>query len=364
MKIPLVDLSAQYGSIKPEVDAAIQRVISVSGFIGGAEVAGFEREFASYCGVPFCAGVGNGTDALFLALKALGIGPGDEVVTVALTFIATAEAVTAAGAAPVFVDVREDTLLMNPDLLARALTPRTKAVIPVHLYGQVCEMDGILDFAKKHDLAVIEDAAQAHGAGWNGKRAGGFGNAACFSFYPGKNLGAMGDAGAVVGNDPGLIEKVRMLANHGRREKYTHNVPGYNSRMDAIQAAVLREKLKHLDRWNSARRRLAGLYIDGLAGADVRLQTVPEGGDPVWHLFVIRCRERDRLREKLKSAGFETGVHYPLPLHLQPAYLGKVPGGGSLPITEKAAGEVLSLPMYPELEEDAVARICGVIRDA
>jgi dTDP-4-amino-4,6-dideoxygalactose transaminase len=345
-KVPLVDLHSQYLSIKPEIDESIARVIKNSAYIGGEELKQFEKEFAAFSESKACAGVANGTDALTLTLRAMGIGPGDEVITVAHTFIATAEAISNAGATPVFIDIQEDTMLMDPALIEPAITPKTKAVLPVHLYGQPCEMDRINEIAKKHGLKVIEDAAQAHGARWKGVRVGSLADAACFSFYPGKNLGAYGDGGAVTSNDEALIGKIRMLANHGRKEKYTHELIGVNSRLDGMQAAVLRVKLRHLDQWNARRRELAAKYLVELTGKKVVLPVVHKQAEPVWHLFVVRAENRSALQEKLKAAGIETGVHYPVPLHVQPAYRGNE---AKLPVAERVASRVLSLPIYAEL---------------
>ncbi|HLO30017.1 MAG TPA: DegT/DnrJ/EryC1/StrS family aminotransferase, partial [Anaerolineales bacterium] len=274
MSITLVDLYAQYASIRSEIDAAVQHVLANSAFIGGHEVSRFEAEFAEFCQARACASVANGTDALILAMRALGIGPGDEVITVAHTFIATAEAISAVGATPVFIDVREETLLMDPARLENAITSRTRAVIPVHLYGQPCQMDSILSIARTHRLKVIEDAAQAHGAAWQGTRVGTLGDVACFSFYPGKNLGAYGDGGAVVSNDEELIQRIRMLANHGRLEKYKHQIIGINSRLDGLQAAILRVKLRHLNDWNAIRREHAAFYLEKLQGHEIVLPCV------------------------------------------------------------------------------------------
>ena len=359
--IPLVGLFDQYQTIKPEIDAAIENTITASAFIGGDEVRKFESEFALYCEAKACVGVGNGTDALYLTLKALGIGAGDEVITVAHTFIATSEAISAAGARPVFVDIKEDTMLMDPALLEAAITPRTKAIVPVHLYGQPCEMDLIMEIAERHGLKVIEDAAQAHGARWRGRRVGSIGDAACFSFYPGKNLGAFGDAGAVVSNDEDLIERVRMFANHGRLEKYTHKLEGVNSRLDGLQAAILRVKLRHLDRWNEQRRSHADFYLDTLTNGDIRPQTIHPDATPVWHLFVVRVSEREGFQQNLKREGVATGIHYPVPLHLQPAYEHANISLGTLPVTEKASAEVVSLPMYPELTTAQLETIVNAV---
>ena len=350
-KIQLVGLYDQYKLIKSEIDAAIQNVIDSSGFIGGAEVRNFEKEFAAYCEAKACVGVGNGTDALYLTMRALGIGPGDEVITVSHTFIATSEAIAMTGATPIFIDILDDTMLMDPAKIEPAITPKTKAIIPVHLYGQSCDMDAIMEIARKHGLKVVEDAAQAHGGRWRGQRVGSIGDAATFSFYPGKNLGAFGDAGAVVSQDEALIEQVRMLANHGRLEKYTHKMEGVNSRLDALQAAILRVKLRHLDEWNAQRRAHADFYLDSLSHSEFRPQAVNPNAEPVWHLFVVRVAEREALQKKLKDEGIATGIHYPVPLHVQPAYQHREIPLGSLPVTEAAASQVVSLPMYPELTE-------------
>ena len=361
--IPLVGLFDQYQTIKSEVDAAIENIITKSAFVGGEEVRNFEKEFAAYCEAKACVGVGNGTDALYLTLRALGIGAGDEVITVAHTFIATSEAISMTGATPIFIDVLDDTMLMDPALIEAAITPRTKALIPVHLYGQSCDMDAIMEIARKHDLKVVEDAAQAHGGRWRGQRVGSIGDAATFSFYPGKNLGAFGDGGAVVSQDEGLIERIRMLANHGRLEKYTHKMEGVNSRLDGLQAAILRVKLRYLDEWNARRREIADAYMDQLTDRGIVLPTVHENAEPVWHLFVIRLAERERLASLLKEEGIATGIHYPVPLHQQPAYEDRA-ASYSLPATERAAQEVLSLPMYPELSQEQIEHICNSVSSA
>lgn len=372
MPVPFVDLRAQYMSIKPDVDAAMQHVVESTAFVGGDQVRAFETEFAAYCAdgpgantnghagagcALSCVGCANGTDALYLALRALGVGPGDEVITVAHTFTATAEAIFLTGARPVFVDILEDTMLMDPALIEAAITPRTRAIIPVHLYGQPCEMDRIMRVARRHGLKVLEDAAQAHGARWLGRRAGCLGDAAAFSFYPGKNLGAYGDGGAVVSADDALIERIRVLADHGRLDKYTHSLPGVNSRLDGLQAAVLRVKLRHLDAWNAARARHADHYRAGLRDSGAGLPAVRAGAEPVWHLYVVRTPERERLQARLSSDGIASGVHYPLPLHLQPAYAHLGILAGALPVTERVAAKIVSLPMYAELPEEARSRV-------
>jgi dTDP-4-amino-4,6-dideoxygalactose transaminase len=364
MTIPLLDLKAQYLSIKTEVDAAIERVIDRSAFVGGDEVRAFETEFAAFCDADAAVGVGNGTDALYLALRALGLGPGDEVLTVAHTFIATGEAISLTGARPVFVDIRNDTMLMDPDGIEAKITARTRAIIAVHLYGQPCDMDRIVEIAERHRLKVIEDAAQAHGARWRGRKVGSLANVACFSFFPGKNLGAYGDAGAVVSRDAELIRRVRMLANHGRLDKYVHQMEGVNSRLDGLQAAVLRVKLRHLDRWNDARRAHAREYLRLFADAGVELPAVHPGAEPVWHLLVVRVSERDQLWKQLNERGIAAGIHYPIPLHQQPAYAHLGYHAGSLPVTEQVAARVLSVPLYAELSAEQVAAVSQTLHDA
>lgn len=358
--IPLVDLHRQYDSLRGEIDAAIAGVIASAGFIGGPEVTKFEAEFAAFCDAGGAVGVANGTDAIEIVLRAMGVGAGDEVITVANTFIATIEGIMRVGATPVFVDVRPDTMLMDAALVEAAMTPRTRVIMPVHLYGQCCDMDAIGAIAQRAGLRVVEDAAQAHGAEWNGRRAGTMGDAATFSFYPGKNLGAYGDAGAVVVNDPALRERIRMFANHGRKEKYTHELIGQNSRLDPLQAAILRVKLRALPAWNEARARLAASYLEALAGSGLTLPVTAPGATPVWHLFVIRSPEREAIRVRCKAAGVETGVHYPLPLHQQPALAGVA--APSLPVTERSAREVLSIPLFPELTDAELRRVVAALR--
>ena len=359
--IPLVGLFDQYQTIKSEIDAAIANIITKSAFVGGEEVRRFESEFAAFCEARACVGVGNGTDALYLTLRALGIGAGDEVITVAHTFIATAEAISMTGATAVFIDVTDDTMLMDPKLIEAAITPRTKAIVPVHLYGQSCDMDAIMEIARKHGLKVVEDAAQAHGGRWRGQRVGSIGDAATFSFYPGKNLGAFGDAGAVVSQDEALIEQIRMLANHGRLEKYTHKMEGVNSRLDGMQAAILRVKLRHLDEWNQKRRQIADFYLDALPPNEFRPQGVNPNAEPVWHLFVVRMADRESLQQRLKAEGIATGIHYPVPLHLQPAFESRQLPLGTFPVTEAAANQVVSLPMYPELSQEQLESIVNAM---
>ena len=364
MTVPLNDIRGQYQSLKPAIDEALGRVIESASFVGGREISAFEDEFASYCEAPQCVGVGNGTDALTLTLKAMGIGAGDEVITVANTFIATIEAIWATGARPIFVDVEPDTMLMDPDALRAGISRRTRAVIPVHLYGQPCAISDLCEIARQHGIKVIEDAAQAHGARWAGRRVGSFGDAACFSFFPGKNLGAFGDAGAVVSSDGALIQRIRMLANHGRREKYIHEVDGTNSRLDALQAAVLRVKLGSLDRWNGRRREIAAIYAERLPRLDGLMLELPRlraSAEPVWHLFVVRTPDRASFVQHLHSYGIETGIHYPVPLHHQPVWHRRFVAP-TLPVTERAAARVVSLPMFAEITSaqiDAVMHAIG-----
>lgn len=363
MNVPLVDLYAQYLTIKSDIDAAIARTIANSAFIGGHEVQGFEAEFAEYCETKACVGVGNGTDALHLTLRALGIGAGDEVITVAHTFIASAEAICLTGARPVFVDIQKDTMLMDPDALESAVTPKTRAIIPVHLYGQPCDMDRIMEVAYRHGLKVIEDAAQAHGARWRGRRVGSIGDAGCFSFFPGKNLGAYGDGGAVVSHDGSLIHRIRMLANHGRTDKYIHEIEGSNSRLDGLHAAILRTKLRHLDSWNAARQRHSAQYAEMLGNSAVSLPVVNPHAQPVWHLFAVKVLERDLLQKSLRERGIATGIHYPVPLHLQPAYSGLGIPAGTLPVTELTASHVISFPMYPELTPQQIDAVSQAVAE-
>ncbi len=368
MNIPFVDLRRQYEGIADEVIAAMSAVIGRTAFVGGDFVARFEREFAAYCEAEHCVGVANGTDALELCLRAFGIGPGDEVITVPNTFIATAAAITAVGATPVFVDVDADTYQLDPALLPAAITPRTRAIMPVHLYGHPADLDAILAVAAAHDLIVIEDACQAHGARYRGRRVGAIGHAGCFSFYPGKNLGAYGDGGAVVTNDAAVAARVRQLADHGRIDKYRHAVVGRNSRLDGLQAAVLSVKLRHLDRWNEERRRVAAGFTARLAGGPVVTPAVSPDVEPVFHLYVVRAEDREGLQAALAAEGIASGIHYPLPLHLQPAYAETCAAAGmrpgSFPVTEGQAGRILSLPIFPELGDDEIARICAVVERA
>lgn len=363
MKIPLVDLPAQYQTIKPEIDAAMQRVVGNATFILGPEARTFEEHFAAFCGVKHAIGLDSGTAALHLALLALGIGAGDEVITTTHTFIATSEAIVLTGARPVLVDIDPRTYNLDPNKVEAAITPRTKAIIPVHLYGQPAEMDPLLEVASRRGIAVIEDAAQAHGALYRGQRAGSMGDMACFSFYPGKNLGAYGDAGALVTNDDALADKIRMLRDHGRTTKYEHEITGYGYRLDGLQAAVLDVKLQHLPEWNERRRAHADYYTELLSNLDVTVPYEPAHLRAVYHLYVIRTRGRDALLQYLKEHDIEAGIHYPVPLHLQPVYKDLGYRRGDFPETEKAASEILSLPLYPELTHAQMERVVETMRD-
>ena len=360
MQVPFLDLGAQHRPLRAEIMAAIGEVVDRNAFAGGPYVAKFEEGFAAFCRSRHAIGVGNGTDALWFALLALGVGPGDEVITVPNTFMATAEAISFCGARPVFVDVDERTQTLDPALLEKAVTRRTKAVIPVHLYGQMADMDPIMEFASRHGLSVVEDACQAHGAEYKGRRAGSIGHAGCFSFYPGKNLGAWGEAGAVTTNDKALADRIRVLRDHGQETKYHHTSIGWNGRMDGIQGAVLSVKLKGLEAGNEARRSHARLYLELLKGVDgVAIEPPASYGLPVYHLFVVRVRDRDRVLQAMAQRGISCGIHYPIPVHLQKAYQGLGLGVGSFPVSERCAQEILSLPMFPELtptQIEAVAK--------
>jgi len=367
MNIPLVDLKAQYQSIKPEIDAAIQRVIDNTAFIMGEEVAQFEQAFAEYCDVEYAVGVASGTAALFLALLAHGIGPGDEVITTPFTFFATGEAISQVGAKPIFVDIDPVTYNIDPNLIEAAITPDTKAIMPVHLYGQPADMAPINAIAEKYGLIVIEDAAQAHGSRYNGQRAGSLGHSACFSFYPSKNLGCYGDGGAVVTNDPKVAEEVAKLRNHGRVTKYEHDELGYGHRLDGIQAAILRAKLPHLDDWNARRRERAARYDALLADLPVITPEHLPNTEPVYHCYTIRLEEdidRDAVVNHLKSNGVGVGVHYPIPLHLQPAYHFLELEPGAFPVSEYMANHVLSLPIYAELTDEQQDYVVNVLKEA
>ena len=361
--IPYADLRSQYRSIKPEIDAAVLRVLDSTQFILGEEVTAFEREFAAYCGTTDAIGVNSGTSALHLALLAAGVGPGNEVITVPFTFVATAAAIVYAGAKPVFVDIDPETFNMAPEAIERAITPRTKAIMPVHLYGHPADMDPILDVAKRRGLVVIEDAAQAHGADYKGRRCGSMGQTGCFSFYPGKNLGAYGEGGAVVTSDPGLARKIRVLRSWGEERRYEHAVKGFNYRMDGIQGAILGVKMKHLDPWTEARRALAATYQRLLAGSPASAPKVRQDVRHVYHQYAVRLEQRDRWRAHLADRGIQTAVHYPVPLHLQPAYRDLGYRAGDFPVAEAVSREILSLPFFPEMTDQQVQEVAGVIRE-
>jgi dTDP-4-amino-4,6-dideoxygalactose transaminase len=363
MNVPFLDLNAQHVELRSELDAAFRRVLESGWFILGSEVDAFELEYARYCEAQYCVGVANGLDALQLALLALGVGPGDDVIVPSHTFIATWLAVSRCGATPVPVEPDEATFNIDPALIEAAITARTKVIVPVHLYGQPADLDPILAIARKHDLKVLEDAAQAHGARYKRRRIGGHGHAVAWSFYPSKNLGALGDGGAVTTDDPALADRLRLLRNYGSKLKYVHELQGVNSRLDPIQAAFLRVKLKALDRWNDRRRAIASRYLDELSRAGLGMPKVPDWAEPVWHLFVVRDEARDRLRQHLDGAGIATMVHYPIPPHLQEAYLSSGFVQGEFPIAERIATRSLSLPMGPHLDDESVRRVVGALRD-
>ncbi|HVW66392.1 MAG TPA: DegT/DnrJ/EryC1/StrS family aminotransferase [Candidatus Peribacteraceae bacterium] len=359
MNVPFLDLQAQYRSIKHEVDPAIQSVLDTSAYVLGPAVEQFEKDFASYCEARHCVCVNSGTSALALLMQAYDIGPGDEVITVANTFFATAEAISELGAVPVLVDCDAKSALMNPAAFEAAVTKRTKAVIPVHLYGQCAEMDAIIAIARTHNILVFEDACQAHGATYKGRKAGGLADGAAFSFYPGKNLGAYGEGGAVTTNTDMVAETIRMLRDHGSPKKYHHSKIGWNERMDGIQGAVLGVKLKHLDEWNAKRREHAELYRK-LLPETAQAIAVLEGNESAYHLFVVRVQNRDVMQRKLTEAGIATGIHYPVPIHLQPAYAGHWEKN-AFPNAELLADEILSLPMFPELTDEHIRFVCETL---
>ncbi|HZT59269.1 MAG TPA: DegT/DnrJ/EryC1/StrS family aminotransferase [Pyrinomonadaceae bacterium] len=365
MLVPFVDLQAQYRTIKTEIDEAIRRVLDTSAFILGREVEAFERAFAEYVGARECVGVSNGTAAIQLALAACGVGAGDEVIVPANTFFATAEAVSTAGATPVFVDC-DDASTIDVRRIESAITDRTRAIIPVHLYGQAADLDSIFEIAGRHDLVVIEDAAQAHGARYRGRRVGPLARAGCFSFYPGKNLGAYGEGGAVVTDDADVARRVRLLRDHGSERKYRHEIVGYNFRLEGIQGAVLAVKLKHLDEWNAARRAHAARYRELLAPLEasgaLRLPREREYAEHVYHLFVVQTDRRDELQKYLNDAGIQTGIHYPVPVHLQPAYASLGHRKGDFPEAERQARRVLSLPMFAELTDEQIECVAETIK--
>ena len=362
--IPYADLRAQYRAIKPEIDAAVLRVLDSTQFVLGEEVAAFEREFAAYCGTTEAVGVNSGTSALHLALLAAGVRPGDEVITVPFTFVATAAAIVYAGATPVFVDIEPETYTMAPTAIERAITPRTKAIMPVHLYGHAADMDPILDIAARRGLTVIEDAAQAHGAEYKGRRCGSMGAMAAFSFYPGKNLGAYGEGGAVVTSDPVLAQRIRVMRSWGEERRYEHSVKGSNYRMDGIQGAILRVKLRHLEAWTEARRARAADYARAFAATGIAIPVARPACRHVYHVYAVRLAHRDATRAALQAAEIQTGVHYPIPVHLQPAHADLGYSAGDFPVSERAALQVLTLPMFPEMTTGQVQAVAAAVRAA
>lgn len=357
VQVPYLDLKAQYRSIKPEIDAAIARVLESGQFVLGSEVAGFEQDFAAYCGTTECIALNSGTSALHLALLASGIGPGDEVITVPFTFVASVAAVIYAGARPVLVDIDPRSFTIDTNAIEAAITPRTKAILPVHLYGQPADMDPIMEIARRHRLVVIEDAAQAHGAKYKGRTVGCIGDMACFSFYPGKNLGACGEGGAVTTSNPGFTRTIRMLRDWGQDRKYHHVVRGFNYRMEAFQGAILRVKLRHLERWTEARRAVVKKYNELLAESDVNRPIEMPWARHVYHVYTVRSQDRDGLQQAMQKAGVQTAIHYPVPAHLQPAYADLGYARGSFSHSEQAAREVLSLPLYAEMTDDSIQRV-------
>jgi len=363
VKVPFLDLQAAYLELKEEIDAAVGRVLASGWYILGDEVEAFEQEFAAHCEARHAVGVGNGLDALHLALRALDVGPGDEVIVPSHTFIATWLAVSQTGARPVPVEPLEATYNIDPANVESAITPRTKAILPVHLYGQPVDLDPILDIARTHGLSIVEDAAQAHGARYKGRRIGAHGDIVAWSFYPGKNLGAMGDGGAVTTNDTDLADRVRTLRNYGSRKKYLNEVRGLNSRLDPLQAAILSVKLKYLDEWNGRRSRIAERYLDNLSETDLGLPEVPKWADSSWHLFVVRHPDRDELQRKLADSGIDTLIHYPIPPHQQPAHEDLLIRDDSLGVASSLANSVLSLPIGPHMTEAECQCVIDSIRN-
>lgn len=360
--VPFLDLKVQYEALREEIGAAVNRTLASAEYVLGSEVSAFEEEFAGYIGARFALGVNSGTSALHLALLAAGVGPGDEVITVSCTFVATVAAIDYTGARPVFVDVDPQTLQMDVTQIEAALTDRTKAILPVHLHGHPVDLDPILDIARRNCLVVIEDAAQAHGAEYKGRKAGSLGDLGCFSFYPGKNLGACGEGGMVVTNNETYAHAIRMLRDWGQERKYHHVLKGFNYRMEGLQGAILRVKLRHLAGWTEARRRHAVTYQHLLDGSGVRTPVEATYARHVYHVYAVRTARRNALQETLRVAGVQTGIHYPIPVHLQKAYADLGYGPGDLPVTEKAAEELLSLPMFPELQTKQVEAVCRAVR--
>jgi dTDP-4-amino-4,6-dideoxygalactose transaminase len=362
--VPFLELRDAYDELAAEIDDAVKRVTSSGWYIGGVECERFENAWAAYCGADYCVGLGNGLEALALSLRVLGIGPGDEVIVPSNTYIATWLAISMAGATPVPVEPNPLTHVIEAEAIGPAITPRTRCIMPVHLYGHPCPMDEIVELARTHGLSVVEDAAQAQGAAVAGRKIGSHGDLVAWSFYPTKNLGALGDAGAVTTNRADLAERIRLLSNYGSRTKNVHQVKGFNSRLDPIQAAILAVKLAHLDEWNGRRSRIASLYSEQLGGTGLTLPFVPNWADPVWHLFVVQSPHRDRLAARLKEAGVQTLVHYPTPPHLQDAYADLGKGPGSFPVAEMLADTVLSLPIGPQLSLGQAEEVVHVLTNA
>lgn len=364
MKVPFVDLKKLHQPIEKELREVFDRVLQQSSFILGPEIKEFEQSFAAYVGAKECITVSSGTTALQLVLEGLGVGRGDEIITVPNTFIATAEAASAIGARPVFVDVDPVSYNMDPSLVERAIGPKTKVLMPVHLYGQSADLGPLMEIAKRHNLALVEDACQAHGTLYKDKKVGAIGNAGCFSFYPGKNLGALGEGGAITTNDPELAQKVRMLRDHGSVKKYEHSVTGYNYRLEGLQGGLLSVKLKHLDTWNENRRKIAKRYSELLSGKGLVLPAEVPYSKHVYHLYVVQADDREFLRERLAAANVESGLHYPVPLHLQQAYAALGHKRGDFPVSERLAGRILSLPMFPDMTDEQVERVASVVLEA
>jgi dTDP-4-amino-4,6-dideoxygalactose transaminase len=362
VSVPILDLAKAYEEIRGEIDEAVNRVVRSGWYIGGPEVQGFEEDFAAYCGADHCVGVGNGLEALHLALRAMDIGAGDEVIVSSNSYIATLLAVNMAGATPVMVEPDPATHNLDPAAIEAAITPRTRAVLPTHLYGQPADLDPLLEVARRHGLKLLEDAAQAHGASYKGRRLGAHGDVVAWSFYPTKNLGAMGDAGAITTNDPEIARRVRILANYGSVNRYVNEVKGFNSRLDPIQAALLRVKLRYLDEWNDRRRTIAAFYQSALAGSGLVLPHVPNWSEPAWHLYVVRTPDRSAVQASLTNAGIQTQIHYPIPPHLQEAYSDMPWSRGDFPVAEMLANEVLSLPIGPHLSLDEARQVAEAVQ--
>jgi dTDP-4-amino-4,6-dideoxygalactose transaminase len=361
--VPYLDLRAQMKPLRAELDAAIARTLDNCSFCLGPDVAQFEKDFATFCGAQHALGFNSGTSALHVAMLLLGVGPGDEVITTPYTFIATSWAISYCGAKPVYVDIDEATFNLDPKRIEKAITPKTKAVLPVHLYGQPFDVDAVAAVCKKHNLPFVEDAAQAHGAKYKGKSIGTFGAVSCFSFYPAKNLGACGEGGALVTNDPALAARAKSLREHGSTVRYHHDEVGYNYRLEGIQGAVLGVKLKHLENWTRERQRIAARYVELLSGTPLQLPAVTAGNESAWHLYTVRSARRDELKKHLDANGIGNAVHYPMPLHLQKVYANLGHRAGDFPVAEKASREVLSLPMFPELTEAQIQRVAAVVKD-